>query len=50
LGGLKGKDHSEDLDVDGRILKWIVGKYGVRVWIAFNWLRIGTYGGLLLTR
>jgi hypothetical protein len=23
---LKGRDHSGDLDVDGRILEWILGK------------------------
>jgi hypothetical protein len=29
LEGLKGRDHSEDLGVDGRIiLEWILGKYG----------------------
>jgi hypothetical protein len=30
LEKLKGKDHSEDLDTDGRILKWILEKWGVR--------------------
>jgi hypothetical protein len=33
---------------EGRvILKWILKKCGVRVWIGFMWLRIGTGGGLL---
>jgi hypothetical protein len=45
LGSLKGRDCQEDLGVDGRIvLKWILGKYGWRVWIGFVWLRIGTSG------
>jgi hypothetical protein len=45
LGSLKGRDRQEDLGVDGRIvLKWILGKYGWRVWIGFVWLRIGTSG------
>jgi hypothetical protein len=31
---LKGRDHSEDLDVDERIiLKWILGKSGLGLWI-----------------
>jgi hypothetical protein len=31
---LKGRDYSEDLDVDGRIiLEWILGEYGGKVWI-----------------
>jgi hypothetical protein len=33
---LKGRDHSEDLGVDGRIiLEWILGKYGGKVWTGF---------------
>jgi hypothetical protein len=45
---LKGRDHSEDLGVDGRIIfKWILGTQGWRVLIGFIWLRIGTEGGLL---
>jgi hypothetical protein len=41
----------EDLDLDGSIiLKWILGKYGWRVWTGFIWLRIGTGGRLLSTR
>jgi hypothetical protein len=42
---LKGRNLSEDLGVDGRIiLKW---DYGWRVRIEFVWLRIGICGGLL---
>jgi hypothetical protein len=45
---LKGKDHSEDLDIDGKIIsEWILGKYGGMVWTGFIWLRIGTSGGIL---
>jgi hypothetical protein len=48
LKNLKVRDHSEDLEVDGRIiLNWILRKYGGNVWNGFNWLRIGTGGGLL---
>jgi hypothetical protein len=48
LGSPKGKDHAEDLRVDGRIvLKCILGKQGLAVWIGFIWLMIGTDGGLL---
>jgi hypothetical protein len=44
----KGRDHSEDLGVDGRsILKCILGKVGGKVWTGFIWLRIGISGGLL---
>jgi hypothetical protein len=36
----KGRNHSEDLGVAGRIiLKLILGE-GLRVWIGFVWLRI----------
>jgi hypothetical protein len=36
------------MGVDRRIiLKWILGKWGYRVWIEFTWLRIQTGGGLL---
>jgi hypothetical protein len=39
---VKGKDNSEDLDVDGKIiLEWILGKYGGRVWTGIIRLRIG---------
>jgi hypothetical protein len=46
LEKLKGRDHSEDLGVDGRIiLEWILGKYNGRVWTRVFWLRTGTSGG-----
>jgi hypothetical protein len=48
LGSPKGGDHWKDLGVDGRItLRWILGKYGLGMWIEFIWLRIGTGGELL---
>jgi hypothetical protein len=48
LESLKGRDHPEDLDIDGRIiLKWNLRKLGWRVWIGFIWLRIRTSGRLL---
>jgi hypothetical protein len=41
LESLKGRDHSENLSVAGRIiLKWILGKLGLGVLIGFIWLRI----------
>jgi hypothetical protein len=48
LESLKGRNHSEDLGIDKRIiLKWILGRQGWRVSIGFIWLRIVTGGGLL---
>jgi hypothetical protein len=45
---LKGRDHSEDLRVDGKIiLKWILGKQVEKVWNEFIWLMTETSGGLL---
>jgi hypothetical protein len=38
----------EDLGVDGRTTsRWILGKWGLGMWIGFIWLRIGTGGGIL---
>jgi hypothetical protein len=51
LDDLKGRDHSEDLGVDGEIISgWILGKSGGKVWTGFIWLRIGTSDGLSWTR
>jgi hypothetical protein len=49
LENLKGRDLSENLGVDGRIiLEWIFGKYGRKVWwTGCIWVRIGSSGGLL---
>jgi hypothetical protein len=45
---LKGRDHSEDLGVNGSIiLDCLLRKYGGKLWIEYIWLRIGTSGGLL---
>jgi hypothetical protein len=50
LKSLKGKDHTEDLGVDGRIpLEWILKKQNGRAWTGFIWLRIGANGVLFLT-
>jgi hypothetical protein len=41
------RDHLEDLGVDGKILEWLLGDWGGKMWDGFTWLRIGTSGGLL---
>jgi hypothetical protein len=47
LGNLKGRDYSEDLGVDGKIiLEWIWERDFGKVWTGFIWLRNGTTGGL----
>jgi hypothetical protein len=34
LGNQKGRDHLEDLGIDGKIiLEWILGKEGGKVWM-----------------
>jgi hypothetical protein len=46
LENLKGRDHSEDLSVDGKtIQELILRKQGGKVWNRCIWLRIGTSGG-----
>jgi hypothetical protein len=48
LENLRGKDHSEDLEVGGKIiLECVLEKYGGKVWTGCIWIRIGTSGGLL---
>jgi len=47
LENQKGRDHLEDLDVNGKImLEWILGKWGVKMWTGFIWLRIRNSAGL----
>jgi hypothetical protein len=48
LGNLNGRDHKEDLGVDGKvILECIFGKQGEKLWTGCKWFRTGTSGGLL---
>jgi hypothetical protein len=42
-----GRDHLEDLSIDGKILELVLWKKGGKMWTGFIWLRIGTSGGLL---
>jgi hypothetical protein len=45
---LKGRDHSHDLSLDGKIiLERILGKEGGKLLTEFIWLRTETSGGLL---
>jgi hypothetical protein len=47
----KERDHSEDVDIDRRIiLKRIIEKWDGVMWIGLIRLRIGTNGVLLCTR
>jgi hypothetical protein len=47
VGKPEGKDHEEDLGMDGRIiLEWILGRVGNLCGTRFICLRIGTNGGL----
>jgi hypothetical protein len=44
---LKGREHEEDLSVDGRIIfECIFGRYGGKLWTGLIWLRKGTDDGL----
>jgi hypothetical protein len=43
---LKGRYHSENLGIDGRIiLKWILEKSDGKVWTGFVWSKTGSSGG-----
>jgi hypothetical protein len=45
---LKGRDHSEDLGVDVKIIsEWILKKQTGRVWMGCIWRRIWTSDGML---
>jgi hypothetical protein len=47
LENLKGRDHFEDLCVDGRVIsEWTLVKQDGKVWAVCIWLRIRTSGGL----
>jgi hypothetical protein len=47
-GKLKGRHHSEDLGIDGKInIMWILGRYCPKAWTGCIWLRIETSGGML---
>jgi hypothetical protein len=46
-GNLRERDHLEDPDTDGRILRWIFRKWDVGVWTGLIWLRTGTGDGHL---
>jgi hypothetical protein len=43
------RNHVGELGADGRMLKWVLNKWSVRICTGFRWLRIGTSGGLLWT-
>jgi hypothetical protein len=44
----KEKYHSEDQGIDGRILsECTLKRLAGEMWIGFDWLRLGTVGGLL---
>jgi hypothetical protein len=44
----KERDHLEDQGVGGKMgSEWILGRLAWGLWIGFDWLRIGTGGGLL---
>jgi hypothetical protein len=46
VGGPKGRDHWEDLDVGGRItLRWTLRRQGSMRRTGFGWLRIQSNGG-----
>jgi hypothetical protein len=45
---LKGRDQSEDLGIEGRIiLEWTSEKYNSKLSTGFIWLRTGAGGRLL---
>jgi hypothetical protein len=48
LLGPKERHHLEDQGVGGKMgSEWILGRLAWGVWIGFDWLRTGTFGGLV---
>jgi predicted NUDIX family NTP pyrophosphohydrolase len=48
VGEPEGRDYSEELGIDGKIiLEGMLKKQGGKVWTVFIWLKIRTNGGLL---
>jgi hypothetical protein len=45
LGNLKGRDHSENLSINGKNIGVDLQKIGWELWSGCIWLRIGTSGG-----
>jgi hypothetical protein len=45
LETLKGRDHSEDLGINRRIILWILRKYGGKMWTGCIWLGKGLVAG-----
>jgi hypothetical protein len=42
LVGLKGRDHLEDLGIDGKaVFKFRLRKWGCKWWIGLIWFRVG---------
>jgi hypothetical protein len=46
IGNLKGRNQSEDLDIDENELELTLDKQGGKVWTGFIWLSKWTSGGL----
>jgi hypothetical protein len=44
---VKGRDHLEDLGLNGNILEWTLRKQGEKGLDGCMWLRIGTSGEIL---
>jgi hypothetical protein len=44
---MKGRDHSDDIEDEKIILKWIEGKQDGKLRTGCIWLSIGTGGGFL---
>jgi hypothetical protein len=42
LGNIRGREHLEDLGIEGGIIfKLVLNKYGGSAWTGFTWLGIG---------